>query len=285
METDQLLAKNFAENHPADAARILEGLPLDEVSRYLEQLPTRLAAEVLQKMAAGNAAAAIDRFSPPRFGQIVAALPLDIAALLIRRIEPERQRELMLQVPPQIGHWLTRLLRYPENSAGALMDPQALALPEDITALEAMTRVRGSPRHSLYYVYVLNREHQLVGVLNLRELMLAPPKDHLSAVMHREVMTLPALSGRMSIVEHPGWLAVHALPVVDDQEVFLGVLRYETLRQLERESTTPPPAGVGFAAVLTFSELCWTGLAGALADLTSPVATRKPVDKERTGND
>ena len=280
MEMDNLLAQSFAEHHPVDAARILEGLSAAETAGYIEQLPTRLAAEVLRKMAAVNAAASMDLLSPPRFGPIVAALPLDIAAMLLRRIEPERRRELMLQIPSQVANLLGRLLRYPENSAGALMDPQALALPDDITAMEALIRVRRAPRHALYYIYVLNRQQQLVGVMNLRELMLAPPKENLSAVMRREVTSLPALAGRLGIVEHPGWRNVHALPVVDDDEVFLGVLRYETLRQLERESATSQPAGGGFAAMLTLGELCWMGLAGVLTDLTSAAIARTSAAKD-----
>jgi len=86
----------------------------------------------------------------------------------------------------------------------------------------------------------------------------------------------------LSIVEHPGWRDVHALPVIDDRELFLGVLRYETLRQLEQEYTTPPPAAGGFAAVLTLGELCWTGLAGVLTDLTSSVSARTSAAKDTT---
>ena len=284
METDTLLAKNFAEDHPADAARVLEGLALEEASAYLDELPPRSATAVLQKMVPSNAAECIAQLSPPRFARIIAALPLDSAAALLRRLEPERQAELLSRAPSNISALIASLLRYPQNSAGALMDPRAMALPEDITATEAMARVRRAPRHVLYYIYVLDREQKLVGVMNLRELMLAPPKETLSAAMRREVTTPPALAGRMAIVEHPGWRDVHALPVVDDGGVFLGVLRYETLRKLERESATSPPAGGGLAAVLTLGELCWVGLAGILTDLTSSVAAQTPAGKE-TAND
>ncbi len=284
METDTLLAKNFAEDHPADAARVLEGLALEEASAYLDELPPRSATAVLQKMVPSNAAECIAQLSPPRFARIIAALPLDSAAALLRRLEPERQAELLSRAPSNISALIASLLRYPQNSAGALMDPRAMALPEDITATEAMARGRRAPRHVLYYIYVLDREQKLVGVMNLRELMLAPPKETLSAAMRREVTTPPALAGRMAIVEHPGWRDVHALPVVDDGGVFLGVLRYETLRKLERESATSPPAGGGLAAVLTLGELCWVGLAGILTDLTSSVAAQTPAGKE-TAND
>jgi len=278
MEVDQSLARNFAEEHPAEAARVLEEMMPDEIAGYLDALPPRAAANVLQKMTSSSAAECLPRLSLARFAQILAALPLDRAAALLRRLEPARQEELLARAPADVGALLGRLLRYPENSAGALMDPRALALPEDIAAAEALARLRRAPRHALYYIYVVNREQQLVGVMNLRELMLAPPRETLSAAMRREIMTLPALAGRIAIVEHPGWRDVHALPVVDDNGLFLGVLRYETLRQLERESAAPHTGG-GLAAVLTLGELCWVGLAGMLTDLTAPGRARKePAD-------
>ena len=272
METQKLLAKHFAEDHPLDAARVLEELAIGEAAAYLEELPARLAAVVLQNMVSTSAAECMAQLSPPRFAQILAFLPLDHAARLLRRLEPERRAELFSRVPSNLSALLARLLRYPENSAGALMDPRALALPEDITVTEALARVRRAPRYALYYIYVLDREQKLVGVMNLRELMLAPPKAALSVTMRREVTAISALAGRMAIVENPGWRDVHALPVVDDAGVFLGVLRYETLRTLERDTTSPSPAGGGLAAVLTLGELCWVGLAGVLSDLTASIA-------------
>lgn len=274
METEKRLAQNFTEEHPADAALILERLSTDEAAAYIEQLPARLAAAVLQKMASSIAAECIARLSPQRFGQIVSVLPLDVAAALLRRLAAERQERLVQQAPGDIEPLLARLLHYPENCAGALMDPRVLALPEDITVGEALGRVRRTPRHALYYLYVIDREQKLVGVLNLRELMLAAPRDTLAAAMHSEILSITALSDRAAIIAHPGWRHVHTLPVVDDHEVFLGALRYETLRRIEGETKSAPPAADALDTILTFGELCWVGLASVLTDLTASVERR-----------
>jgi len=81
MEIEKSLAKNFAEDHPAEAARVIEELMADEAAAYLDELPARAAAEVLQKVVLPSAAECLAQLSPARFGQVVAALPLDRDAM------------------------------------------------------------------------------------------------------------------------------------------------------------------------------------------------------------
>lgn len=275
MDTERLLSQSFAEDHPSDAAAILERLKPQETAAYLDQLPPRQSAALLRCMVSPYAAECLVHLSPERFALAIEALALDIAAALLRRLDQPLQERLLEQAPSDVAGLLHRLLRYPEASAGALMDPRALALPEDITAGEALTRIRRSPRHALYYLYVVDREQKLVGVLNLRELMLAPPRALLASVMRREVATIPASADRLVIVEHPAWHDVHALPVVDDRGVLVGALRYETLREIEGKSHAETAAAGAIATVLTLGELCWVGLAGVLTDLSTTIDTGK----------
>jgi len=268
METDRLLAENFLEGHPADAALALERLSPEEAAAYLNGVPGRLAAESLRRMVASSAAECVAHLSPERLNPVLQALPLNSAAALLRRIDAPLRERLLAQAGADLASWLRRLLRYPEGSAGALMDPRALALPEDITVTEALARVRRAPRHALYYLYVVDRTQKLAGVLNLRELMLATPSNNLSAVIKRQVVSISPLADRTAIGEHPGWREVHALPVVDPDGLFLGALRYETLRQVEAAARPGRPAEGALSTVLTLGELCWVGLAGVLTDLT-----------------
>jgi len=174
---------------------------------------------------------------------------------------------------------LNLLLRYPEGTAGALMDPRALALPQDIPVGEALARVRHAARDVLYYLYVVDRAQVLVGVLNLRELMLAPRKAEVASVMRPHVARLSARADRASILAHPGWREFHALPVVDDAGLFLGVIRYETVRRLEEDRGSAGQSANALTTVLTLGELCWRGMSLVLADLASGVAPAKSTDR------
>lgn len=275
MNAQKLLAENFVQEHPADAALIVERLAPEHAAAYLDGQAPRIAAAVLQNITTAHGAECLTWLSPARCGQVVSVMPLDHSTLLLRRLEGGRRERVLRQLPANLSIIFERLLRYPENSAGALMDPLVLALPEDLTASEGLTRVRRAPRHALYYLYIVDRAQKLVGVVNLRELMLAAPKEILSSVMHRDVHYLMALTDRVAIVEHPGWRGVHALPVVDEGGRFVGALRYETLRKIEDEEKRPAGAGGALSAMLTLGELWWLGLAGVLIDLTTSMSTNR----------
>jgi len=278
METEHLFAQSFLAMYPEEAAAELERLPPADVAALLADAPPEIAAMVLRRMSPFSAATCLTSFAVESTSPILTALPLDSAALLLRRLEPSSQEHLLANLSSDVAPPLRLLLHYPEGSAGALMDPRALALPEDIPVRDALERVRQIPQHVLYYLYVVNREQKLVGVLNLRELMLALPTALLHAVMRPHVARIVAGADRAAIVSHAAWRDIHALPVVDDGGVFLGVLRYETLRRLEDESAANRQTQNAVATLLSVGELYWTGLSYVLAGLTAalmPPTTRQ----------
>jgi len=276
METEHLFAQSFLIVHPEEAAAELERLSSSDAAAFLADTPPQVAATALRRMSPFSAAACLSSLAAEPAGLILTALPLDSAAALLRRLESSAQERLLTGISSNVATSLRLLLHYPEGSAGALLDPQALALPEDIPASDALERIRQTPQHVLYYLYVVNREQTLVGVLNLRELMLASPTALLHAVMRPHVARLVARADRAAIVSHSAWRDIHALPVVDDAGVFLGAIRYETLRRLEDESAANRQTQNAVATLLSVGELYWTGLshilAGLVAALTPPAA-------------
>ena len=276
METEHLFAQSFLTMHPEEAAAELERLPSSDAAALLTDTPPQVSATVLRSMGPFSAAACLTNLASEPAGEILAALPLDSAAVLLRRMEHSAQEHLLDDIASDVATPLRLLLHYPEGSAGALMDPQALALPDDIPVNDALERVRQTPQHVLYYLYVVDREQALVGVLNLRELMLASPTELLHTVMRPHVARIAARADRAAIVSHSAWRNIHALPVVDDVGVFLGALRYETLRRLEDESVANRQTQNAVATLLSVGELYWTGLshllAGLAAALTPPAA-------------
>lgn len=273
METDRLLLDDFFASHPDDAALILERYPAEEAALVLEKSPFDLAAVLLERMSPPHGAACVSRMSPKAGGDIVAKISPDSAANLLRRMGTAEREALLGSMPQEISAPLELLLKYPEGTAGSLMDPKILSLPDDITVGEALSRVRHSPQYTLYYLYVVDRSQRLVGVVNLRELMLAAPESLLSSVMHQPVASVSSREIRAAIMIHPGWREYHAIPVVDDAGVFLGAIRYETLRRLEETSRVGAPETGPLGAFLALGEFYWVGLSGMLSGIVSAVAS------------
>jgi Mg/Co/Ni transporter MgtE len=235
MDLKTRLATDLVAAHPLEAAQAFERLPARDVAALLERLEIEPGARALQQMALYSAAAVATELPEARASEVVERLPTEFAALLLRSVDAAARERLLAALSSRRARELRSLLAFPENTAGSLMDPEVLALPQDLTAKEALVRVREAAGHARYNVYIVDRDQALVGVINLRELLIARPADLLSSLMQTAVQRLAARADRRTIVSHPGWRTVHALPVVDERGRYLGAVRYRTLRRLEEE--------------------------------------------------
>ena len=255
------LVRRFIETHPVDAARVMERFAGELSSGVLQDVPLDRLAPVIVAMSDHVAAECVAAMDPARAAAVLEELDLDQASALLRRIaEPQRDRLLAKMSSERVAQ-LRRVLAFPPGSAGALMDPKVLSVPETLTAAEALEQVRGAPHLAIYYLYIYDETSRLSGVVNLRELMLAEPHTPLIEMMATGVDRLFATADRRAILVHPGWTEYHALPVVDDGGRFVGALRYETLRRLEGQARTEAPSA---SLAASLGELYWVGLSGIL---------------------
>ncbi len=271
MESDWRLARTFLQDHPYEAGLVLEKLAPAQSAELLREVPEPIAVAVLEQMSSAAGAAVLLGYSSERAANLLEALSIDTAARLLRCLGQDERDRLLAALPEGRAVPLQHLLNYPLGTAGSLMDPQVLALPESLSVGDALERLQRSPHHSLYYLYLLDADQKLTGVLNLRELMLAEATHPLTAVMHGPVQKLGATALFATILLHPAWREYHALPVTDDDEHFLGAIRYKTLKRLEQESSRTNAANESMTALLSLGELCWIGFAGMLAGLAATV--------------
>jgi len=279
MDLDAKLARALIRSHPEEAAAVLERSGRESAALLLQSVSHAAAADVLRRMAPLFAVSVLGVAPPERVADWLEVLPVETAVRLLRRLgESERQR-LLSAARKETAAALRPLLQYPEGTAGALMDPRVLALPSDLTAGEALAQVRGDAEHALYNLYVVDRSHQLVGVLNLRELMAAPTEAPLLKVMKSEVHRLRADLGQADVLAHPGWQDVHSLPVVDERGAYLGVVRYRTLRRLEEEKRADE-ALLGSPTARALGDLFRAGAAGLLETVALAAVPRPETAQE-----
>ncbi len=280
------LGARFAENHPEDAARTLEHSAPQEAAAFLEEIAASSAAGVVRRMNAAHAADCLSVLAPERAAEIIANLPLDHAALLLRRMGAAAANVLDNAAEP-VAQPLRRLLQYPEGTAAALTDPQVLTLPSDIRIAEAQKYLRRHAAHALFNVYVVDRDHRLVGVLNIRALLAARPSESLSSLMRTDIVSLPAHADLTTVAAQRSWLEYDALPVVDKSGILLGIIRHKTLRQLAAAAASRQPTIPAVAMAVALADLYWQGLSALLAGLMQVAAARPtgPANNERGMSD
>lgn len=279
MTLEQRLARAFLERQPGAAAQALERISSDQRASVLRTAPAD-AARALALMVDSAAAAALAPLTDAEAAPVLDALPVETAIRLLRRMPVETVERLVHGLPATKQDWLRRALRYPEGTAGALMDPAVLTLPDDISVAEARIRLRRQASELLYYLFVVDRAGRLVGVLDIAELMRARLRDPIRAVMHERVQHLPAWTPATAVRVHPGWRSFHAMPVTDEEKRLVGAIRYQTLRRLEETADGGADARLTAATVGALGELFHLGMAGMVEGVAAaavPRDTRVPV--------
>ena len=271
------LIHRFVRGHVHQAARVLENRSLDELVAFFENIPAELAASLFSTMEASTAAGCLERIDPRpcRRGPGPEA-PLERAALLLRRLLPGTREAVLQRLPPEPQGHLRLLLRCREDTAGALMEPRIYTLPAEVSAGEALARVRSNPERASHFLYVLERDQTLAGVLTLRELLAAGEDAGVAALMQRDVVCLRMADSLASVLVHPAWKEFHTLPVIDDKGRFAGALRHKTLRQLADPGQRPAPIDQAGTAL---GELYRIGLSALVNSAIGSEGPEKPVAK------
>lgn len=271
MIAEARLARGFIESHPARAAMKLEQGTPEQASAVLRAVPTRAAAGVLREMnipfAADCLVLLVQHDYAAAVVAIVSALAMDDAAAIIRAIPSDSRDGLLQALPEELREMLLRILPFAVGTAGSVMDPSVFRLPDDVRVVDARARLLRAARDLLYYVYVVDREQHLVGVLDIPELMIARGRDPVSTVMHRDVDRVSVFTPVSIVRDHPGWQSYHAMPVVDEQDCLLGAIRYQTLRRLEREASGrgAEPSKMTSSALAELFQLSTSGFVAGIA--------------------
>jgi magnesium transporter len=271
MQMDDFILEHYISNHSDDVARFLEQYTLDEVASFLEGIQERLAVKIFKQLESLTSIKCLEKFSTEKAANILKELPLIVTSVFLRKMKKELREKVIQLIPKEKSIQISRLLRYPEDSAGGLADPQLLTILEDLTIKEALQRLTKFPESAIYYLYVVNRNHELKGVINLRELMLSEPTDNISVKMQKNIVRLSAGLNFKAVINHPGWQKFHALPVVSGSGILIGVIHYKILKQLEITSRKTRLPRQAIAAGNALGELFQIGLSGLISSATKPL--------------
>lgn len=282
MTTKLRLAHTFLELHPEDAARILEGVSAEHGAEALAGCGPVIAAGVIQKMLPGIAAGYLDELPSSESSSILTHVSIEVTAMIARHWAPDGQSEVLSGLQPRTADALRLMLSTPQGTIGSLMDPLAFTLPADITVAEARQRVEQAGDRVLYYLYIVDRQHKLVGVLNLREFIMAASDIQLSSIMNKVVLSLKASA---SIEEFAGTSECKrylSFPVIDKNGTFMGVLSTRVLHKAVGEEQQGLKKRGTVDTAVALGELYWVTLSGLLSGAQIPASRSQSASKLST---
>jgi len=220
--------------HPADIADIVEEMAADERRQVFEQLDIATAAEALSEVEPEMQAAIVSDLDEERAADILDEMAPDEAADLLQDLPEDRREELVDLMEKDEKEDVEALLTHDEDTAGGIMTTQFFALPADLTAEQAINRLRElKPDPELtYYLYVVDAQGRLDGVISLRDLVVASPQSKLSEVMDPHVLKVEATTPKEEVAALIAKYDLLALPVVDARRTLLGTVTVDDVVEI-----------------------------------------------------
>jgi Mg/Co/Ni transporter MgtE len=138
----------------------------------------------------------------------------------------EKAQELINLMEKEEAQDVQELLEHEEDTAGGLMTTEYLSFPPDMTVEEAIRELRlEAPNvETIYYLYIVDNEDHVLGVISLKNLILASPQARLDEVMRAPVKTLPLEAEKNDVAELVSKYNLLAAPVVDEHQVMRGIV-------------------------------------------------------------
>ncbi len=212
--------------HPADLAEIISEVSQKERTAIFGSLDVDTAAEALHELEPRVQVDIIDDMSKERASDILERMPPDEAADVLGDLPEAKAQELINLMEKEEAEDVQELLEHEEDTAGGLMTTEYLAFPPDMTVEEAVRELRlEAPNvETIYYLYILDANERVVGVISLKNLILALSQTLLSDIMVTPVKTLPLDAGRKDVAEFISKYNLLAAPVVDENQVLRGIV-------------------------------------------------------------
>ncbi len=243
-EDNQAGLKAFCESlHPTTVAETLseDAFTAEEVWKVLSQTGIREQAAVFEYFPAAWQLKLVEGTGRPQMAKLIEQMSHDDRVDLLRRLAPQVSEGLLRLVDEADRRDIATLFRYGENSVGAIMTTDYAWLPASLTAGQAIDRLRqqAPDRETIYYIYILDEAtRRLLGVVSLRDLILADRQTPVSDLIEKDIVVLKGTDDREKAAEELARYDFLAMPVVDEENRLIGIVTHDdVIDVITREAT------------------------------------------------
>jgi magnesium transporter len=230
----------FEESHPGRVAELIDDLDAGEGEILFRALPARCRAEVAGYLDADTQTRLVESMPARDAADLLHLMSHDERADLVNRLDEEFVDEVLPHLAQAEREDIRRLASYEPGTAGASMTTDYVRLPPRITVGEALDRVRyeAPDRETIYYCYVVDERHRLIGFVSLEKLIRSRRAARIDEIMQRDVISASVDEDQESVARMIDRYDLIAIPVVDAEGKLLGIVTHDDAMDIIRQEQT-----------------------------------------------
>lgn len=245
--------------HPARTAEFMEGLNAVEAWSVLKHAEPSLRAQIFTYFDHDKQVEILELQDRGDVALLLTELPADDRVDLLDDVSPDAVNELLPLLPVEERRNILRLRAYPEATAGAMMTTEVAMLSESLTVRQALAELSQQGEHleTIYYIYVVDSDDHLRGVVSTRQLVSAigKPETRLSELMETDLVTVSVYDAREDVVDRVAQYDLLAIPVVDAERRLVGIITHDDVIDAMRDAATEDAHMISAVAPLEDSYL------------------------------
>ena len=240
-ETTDQLREELNGYHVADLADIFQEMKPEERLQCFKLLDVEKAADLMEYLSPQIQVELLGDIDESVASKIITKLPHDAAADVLGEMEEDESETYLDTLPQKFSAEVRELLTYNEDTAGGIMNPSVLTVNSDMTVQDVLNHIRIKAEQDnmeLYYVYVVDKQNHLMGVVSLRSLMTSPINMKIEDIMISDIVKLHVDDYQDYIADVFMKYQYNALPVVDLYNRLKGMITWDDVQDIVEEETT-----------------------------------------------
>ena len=225
---------------PVEIAELIEALDEESRGKFFVLLDVDTASEVIAELSSESREDIIDGMSDKDLARIVQDMDSDDAADLVGDLHAERAERVLAELSPEDSFDIKALLKYPEDTAGGIMQRELISALPNATVDEVIAEIRRlhTEIQNIHMVYVVDNRRMLVGTVPLVNLILSKPDATMAHIMDFDPMTVPVDMDQEQVANLFKRYDSMVMPVVDEQGILLGRITVDDVVDIMEEEAT-----------------------------------------------
>ncbi len=219
------------ELQPYDVAQIYKDLPGKHKGRFLLFLKYDVLADLMEELETDDQLDLLNKLGLEKSGKVLDLMDNDDLALLLNDLSPEKMESLLSGMKTEESKAVKNIMNYPPETAGRIMTNRFVWIRDYFTVREAVDKLKvfAEFAESINYIYVIDEDRKLVGVVSFRDLLLAEIEEEIRHIMHERVISVTVMTDQEEVARTAERYDFLAIPVVDDKNVLVGIVTVDDI--------------------------------------------------------